>query len=304
MRDQAQGLRELAARARAHPRHGGGPPSTPPGEVSATVRVLALAGGRSGVGRTTLVASLAAALAGRGRAVTVIDADVGRKSLELLFPWAPSRNLGDLLRGEARPEDVVGEASPGVQLISGASVLRGVAALSRGERERLLGCAASLTEGRDIVLVDAGHGVGGGVADLCRAAAEVVLVTDADPASITGAYGLLKVLWGREPRPQARLVVNGVRTAEQGSSVHTRIDRVAARFLGRRVPCLGHVARDDHVARADGSRTPFVLAYPGCPASRCVEALASALLQTVPGTVDQGFWHRLLGGGDGGGVKG
>ena len=59
-------------------------PATPFGPGSAT-RVLAVASGKGGVGKSTVTANLAVALAQRGRAVGLIDADVYGPTIPLMF---------------------------------------------------------------------------------------------------------------------------------------------------------------------------------------------------------------------------
>lgn len=292
MRDQAQRLRELAARARAGDR-GDGPPSSPPA-ASRPGRVLAVASGKGGVGKTSLVANLATVLARRGNRVTVLDADFGLANLDILLNLNPAKNLGHLLRGEARPEEVVQVAGPGLRVIAGASGLQELADLRGEDRRALLASLAPLTGDQDFVLLDAAAGIGRTVVGLCRAAGEVLLVTNAEPTSLTDAYGLVKVIWSRDPGVVVRLVVNGVAGPEEGRGVHARLDEVASRFLHRRLSYLGHIVRDEHVARSARRQIPFVLAYPRCAASRSVEALADTLLESVPVPVDQGFWQRLL----------
>jgi flagellar biosynthesis protein FlhG len=294
VRDQAQRLRELAALARARVEHEDDRPMRGPAAVALPGRVLAVASGKGGVGKTSLVANLAAVLARGGRKVTVLDADFGLANLDILLNLNPARNLGHLLRGEARPEEVVLEAAPGLRVIPGASGLQELAELREEERRELLASLAPLTGGQDFVLVDAAAGIGRNVVGLCRAAGELLLVTNAEPTSLTDAYGLVKVVWARDPEVEVRLVVNGVAGPEEGQAVHARLDQVVDRFLRRRLSYLGHITRDEHVARSARRQAPFVLAYPRCAASRCVEALAEALLESAPVRADQGFWQRLL----------
>ena len=48
----------------------------PPTEISATTRVIAVGSGKGGVGKSSITANLAAALAARGLTVGVLDADI------------------------------------------------------------------------------------------------------------------------------------------------------------------------------------------------------------------------------------
>ena len=88
----------LAAAAESDP----SVPATPFGPGSAT-RVLAVASGKGGVGKSTVTANLAVALAQRGRAVGLIDADVYGPTIPLMFGMtkvAPTSHDGKLVPPE------------------------------------------------------------------------------------------------------------------------------------------------------------------------------------------------------------
>lgn len=289
MKDQAERLRELAADTRREPQV----PAVGAG------RVVAVASGKGGVGKTSLVANLATVLASRGHRVTILDADFGLANLDIVLNLSPKKNLGHLLRGEAAPAEVVLEPVPGLRVIPGATGIEGLADLGEEERRRLLLALAPLTAQAELVLIDTAAGIGRNVIALCEAATEVVVLTNPEPTSLTDAYGLIKVLLGRSPDASIGVVVNSVAGAEEGRAVHRKLDQVVNRFLGRRVGYLGHVERDDCVGRATQRQMPFVSAYPRSPASRCVASLADAVLRQQKSAVRAeadggGFWRRLL----------
>jgi ATP-binding protein involved in chromosome partitioning len=95
----------LAAAVKADPQV----PATPFGPGSAT-RVLAVASGKGGVGKSTVTANLAVALAQRGHAVGLIDADVYGPTIPLMFGMAavaPASHEGKLVPPEAHGVKVV-----------------------------------------------------------------------------------------------------------------------------------------------------------------------------------------------------
>lgn len=285
MRDQAQRLRELARTRQAA------------GPVAADrARVLAVTSGKGGVGKTSLVANLAVALSGRGRQVVVLDADFGLANLDILLNLNPARNLGHLLRGEARPEEIPVEVLPGLRVIPGASGVEELADLDPAARERLVAEAGRLAAGAEFFLIDTAAGIGRNVVDLCAAAREVWVVTNAEPTALTDAYGLIKVLWAREPEARVGVVVNSADDEAAARAVFGRLDEVVRRFLGRAVEWAGYVVRDEHVARAARRQAAFVSAFPRSPAARCVQALADRLLgREAEARGTGGFWRRLAG---------
>jgi flagellar biosynthesis protein FlhG len=266
--------------------------------------VLAVASGKGGVGKTSLVANLGAILARRGRSVMMLDADFGLANLDILLNLSPGKNLGHVFRGEAEAADVVIEVTSGLRVIPGATGIEALADLSDPQRRELLAALAPLSRGQDWTLVDAAAGIGRNVTALCRAAGEVVRVTDPEPASLTDAYGLVKVLWTQSADVSVRVVVNSVAGPNEGRNVHRKLDQVVGRFLGGEVGYLGHIVRDDHVGRAARRQVPFATAYPRSPASRCLEAIVDVILGAEPRAESPGrsFWHRLLAVGGGGQV--
>ncbi len=288
MSDQAARLRALAARSRpaATPSDGGG-------------RVVAVTSGKGGVGKTSLVANLATELAGRSVPVTVLDADFGLANLDILLNLAPAHNLGHLLRGEARGEDVVVTVEQGFRVIPGASGVEALADLDPASRDRVLAELGPLADPGGLLLIDTAAGIGRNVVDLCLAAGEVIVVTNGEPTSLTDAYGLIKVLWGRGPDTRVRLVVNSARDEAEGRAVYDRLAEVVQRFLGRDIAFLGTIVEDAYVRRAARRQAPFVAAYPRSPAARCVARIADDLVRDLPpGGAGAGmFWARLAGAG-------
>jgi flagellar biosynthesis protein FlhG len=287
MTDQAHKLRELAARARATP-------SVP--EETGSGRVLAIASGKGGVGKTNLAANLGAVLARTGHPVTVIDADFGLANLDILLNLNPTKNLGHVFRGEADAAEVVVEVASMFHVIPGASGVEALADLDETQRAELLRGLAPLTGNQEFVLIDTAAGIGRQVVDLCLAAGEVLLVTDPEPTSLTDAYGLVKVLRTRAPAIRVELVVNSAVSAEEGQAVHAKLNQVMARFLGGGLNYLGHIVRDECVGRSAQRQMPFVTAYPRCPAAGCVAELARAVLRghAAQGGGTRGFWNRLM----------
>ena len=80
--DQAQGLRGLRA---ARP-----------------VQVIAVTGGKGGVGKTNVSVNLGVALAQRGRGVMLLDADLGLANVDVLLGLKPRWTLAHVLRRRAR----------------------------------------------------------------------------------------------------------------------------------------------------------------------------------------------------------
>ncbi len=245
-------------------------PSSPP-------PVIAVASGKGGVGKSTVVANLAVAMGRMGRKVLVLDADFSLANLDVLLGLAPRYTIQHFFTGECALSDLVVEGPAGIHVIPAAS---GVADLTRIDPVRRRALAESLQAvamGHHCVLVDAPAGIGDSVVHLARGADRTLIVVSPEPTSLVDAYAAIKVLSSGTDLARIGLIVNGARDSEESHAVHGQIDRVCRRFLGYGVAFDGEVLHDEHVPAAVREQRAVVDLHPHAPASRCFQRLAVRL---------------------------
>ena len=71
------------------------------------VQVIAVTGGKGGVGKTNVSVNLALALADLGRRVVLLDADLGLANVDVLLGLTSKRTLADVIAGECDLRDVL-----------------------------------------------------------------------------------------------------------------------------------------------------------------------------------------------------
>jgi len=271
-------------------------PAAPP-SVSTRLRVIAVASGKGGVGKTNVTANLAVALARQGERVCVLDADLGLANLDVLFGLTPALSLLHVLRGERRLADVIVDGPSGVRIIPAASGAHELTVLAPADRLRLFDELDTLDGSLDVLLVDAAAGISENVLHFTAAAADTLLVITPEPTALTDAYALMKVLAARYHRREFLVAVNMAAGAVDAEAAFARLARVAERFLRVRVEYQGYVPYDDAVPRAVRQQVPVLLAAPGAPASLALTALARRLAARDPATPTGGlqfFFRRLL----------
>lgn len=243
---------------------------------------VAVAGGKGGVGKTSLAANLAVRLADLGRRVLLLDGDLGLANVDLLLGLAPRRTLYDVVRGDCTPAEVLLEGPGGVRILPAASGIPEMANLDDYRRERLVRALAEVTCDRDALLIDTGPGIQQQTIRLAQIADEILVVTTPEPTAFADAYATLKVLAARPLARAPRLVVTMARDLAEAQRVAERVRRVARRFLDLEVELYGVIPRDGAVGRAVRAQRPFVRAYPDSPAATAVRELADRLLAGVP----------------------
>jgi flagellar biosynthesis protein FlhG len=252
--DQAAGLRRLNA-----PR---------------PVKVIAVTGGKGGVGKTVVAVNLGAALARLGRRTMLLDADLGLANADVLLGLRARLNLEHVITGECALEDVIVTAPSGLRVVPASSGSFDMATLARAQHAGLINAFSEILEPVDVLLIDTAAGLGDGVMTFSAAAHHVAVVVCDEPASITDAYGLIKVLTRRQPDCRFEVIANMVDGPGHGRALYDKIARVSQRFLGVAPAYCGFIPHDEYLRSSIRRQSTVVEAYPGSPSARAFVRLA------------------------------
>lgn len=243
-------------------------------ERQKAVQVIAVTAGKGGVGKTTVSINLALALGKMGRKTMLLDADLGLANIDTLLGLQPASNLSHVLAGECSLKDIVMPVYPGVELIPAASGVTRMTELSAREQAGIIGAFDELTGDLDVLIVDNAPGISASSLRFSSAAHEVIVVVCDEPASITDAYAVIKVLSRDHGVDQFNVLVNKTENPRQAREVFTKINRVAERFLDVTLNPIGEIPRDGYLQRSIQEQAGVVLRYPGSASARAFHTLA------------------------------
>jgi len=269
-----------------------------PAQATGSTRVIAVSSGKGGVGKTNSVINLAVAFAMMGKRVLLLDADLGLGNLDVLLGLTPRYNIGHLLRGEKTLSDVLVKGPEGVLILPASSGVHELTELGVEDRLTLLSALENIGAEIDIMIVDTAAGISSNVLFFNTAAHEIVVVVSPEPASITDAYALMKVLYQKHAERRFRLIVNTAKSKTEALAVYKKISLAAERFLGVSVDFLGFVFKDASVPKAVHRQKPVLELYPDSRASRCYREIAETIDSlstdnTLKGGM-QFFWRQVL----------
>ena len=238
------------------------------------VQVIAVGAGKGGVGKTAVSINLALALAKQGKKTMLLDADLGLANIDTHLGLQPTRNLSHVLNGECALSDIVMSVCPGVELVPASSGLARMAELSAQEQAGIIRAFSDLDSELDVLIIDNAPGLSSSMLQFSKAAHKVIVVVCDEPASITDAYAVIKVLSREHDVSRFNVLVNKTDNATQAAEVFSRISRVADRFLDVSLTPIGEVPRDVYLQRAVQEQAGVVLRYPGSISSKAFFALA------------------------------
>ena len=253
------------------------PRSTPPlPGAFHPVRVIAVTGGKGGVGKTNVSVNLAVSLAEMGKRTLLMDADLGLANVDVLL-----------------------EGPEGLIVVPASSGFRHMAELTPAEHVGLVHVFSELQRALDVMVVDTAAGITDSVLTFCQAAQDTVVVVCDEPASITDAYALIKVLARERGLDRVHVIANMVRDPNEGRKLYEKLARVCERFLGDvALHYLGAVPQDDWLRRAVQRQQAVVKAYPGSPSARAIAEIARTTARWQPPVGARGnvefFVERLI----------
>lgn len=261
-------------------------------------RVLAITGGKGGVGKTLTTANLGLCLANLGMRTLLIDGDFGLANLDVVMGVRVKHTIDDVLAGEQELSSVVVRCPQGVDVIPASSGVLKVPELGSLQKLALLDKIEGLNEEYDVVIIDTPAGVSKSVQTWTASSGDVVVVATPEPTSLADAYATMKILNQSTQENRFKLIVNMARAEEEALRVYERLSSLAEEYLNVRVEYLGCVLFDEAMRSSVRERVPCVQRYPFSPASASMRNIAKSLTTQPHENVTKGtaqfFWRRMI----------
>jgi flagellar biosynthesis protein FlhG len=242
-------------------------------------RLVAVASGKGGVGKTFFSITLSHALARRGQRTLLFDGDLGLANIDIQLGLMPQYDLGSVIAGKLSLNQAAMQYEPGgFDVIAGRSG-SGTLANIPLSRLQIMGEDLALMAARyDRVVLDLGAGVEKSVRQLARSADTVLVVTSDEPTSLTDAYAFIKITALERPNTDIRVVVNASNSTREGERTYQTLFKACQGFLKISPPLAGIIRRDARVRECIRNQTPILIRSPSSEAAMDVEAIADRLL--------------------------
>lgn len=242
-------------------------------------RVVAVASGKGGVGKTWFSISLGQALAQSNRRVLLVDCDVGLANVDVQLGLNPRVDLQQAYMGEVDFSHAISSVDPlGFDVLPGRARISCVNGLDASMVGWLLGELRQIVSRYDIVILDLPSGVEFGVREFMRHADHEIIVTTSEPTALTDAYALIKATQRYRRNSVPKMICNFADDGVAGRRTLEGLSRVCNRFLGVEPQQLGVIRRDPRVPDAISQQVPLLQCYPGSDAARDVAATAKIFL--------------------------
>ena len=261
-------------------------------------RVISLTSGKGGVGKTTSTVNLAIALSRLGNKVLILDADFSLANVNVLLGMKPLHTLQHVFEQNLPVKQIVMDGPENVSVIPAGSGVDWLATLDTAFRQRLVHEVEEVASQYDYLLVDTAAGIGPEVQYFNGAAAEMVVVVNEEPTSLTDAYALIKLVHQQYGQKNISILLNGVSSEQAAKRTFVRLADALEQFLHIQVSYAGFIPFDKAVNEAICQQKALVELYPGAPAARGYSSFArqidACFYQPRPHGGVQFFFEQLL----------
>jgi flagellar biosynthesis protein FlhG len=245
-------------------------------------RLIAVASGKGGVGKTWFSITLSHALARQGKKVLLFDGDLGLANIDVQLGLMARRDLNDVIEGHLPLENVIETCEAGgFDVIAGRSGHGSLSALPLPRLSELVEQIRGLLARYDAIIIDLGAGIDRTVRFMAAAADTGIVVTTDEPTALTDAYAFIKLSHAAGHGDNIRVVVNMTASEKEGEATYNTILKACRNFLKISPPLLGIIRLDKKVREAIRAQTPLLTRSPNAEAAGDIEKVAARVAAEI-----------------------
>lgn len=257
-------------------------------------KVITITSGKGGVGKTTISANIASALAMLGKKVVAIDADIGLRNLDVVMGLENRivYDLVDVIEGRCRLRQAMikDKRLSDLYLIPAAQT-RDKMAVSPSDM--LLVCD-ELRQKMDYIIIDSPAGIERGFRNAIAPADEVLIVTNPEVSAVRDADRIIGLLEAEEKGP-GRLILNRLKPEMVARGDMLSIEDVLDILA---IDLIGVIPEDETILISSNRGTPVAMSgLNGSSASQAFRNVAQRLQGDVVPFIDlsakTGILNRL-----------
>jgi len=226
------------------------------------INVLAVTGGKGGVGKTSVAVNLAIALSDLNKKTMLLDADFGLSNIDVMLGLRAKRNLHHVLQNKCNVEDIIIPGPHGVDVIPASSGIAEMANLSVHEYMGIIDSITELNPSLDYFVIDTAAGISNSVSLFTQLANNILIVVCDEPASLADAYALIKVLSKKGVKKKFQVITNMVESSAHGERLFAQLEKVSNHFLEVSLEYFGYIPEDEYIKKAIKKQLSVLDAYP------------------------------------------
>ncbi len=235
-------------------------PNQADGLLTDKAKIVSVASGKGGVGKTLIAVNFSIALGQRGYRVLLFDVDVGFANAEILMGTVPRFTIKDFLRGRVALEDAIFKTPYEVDLISTGMDVEDIVAFNLQAKGNVYNDFQRIAGKYEYVVFDFPPGFKENLEEFYVQSDHLLLVTTPEPTSLVNAYTFVKIMSVKGLDSESfHLVLNMVRDMRDGRKIADKFIAVVEKFTGIVISSAHLIKYDQSVKESVVHQIPFVV---------------------------------------------
>jgi flagellar biosynthesis protein FlhG len=252
----------------------GQPATTAINAAAAPVRVIAVAGGKGGSGKTSIAVNLAWSLAEQGQRTLLLDADLGMANVDVLLGLETRHTLLEVVSRQLPLEKIIHNVTTNLMVIPAASGASQLTRLGTRECAGLVHAFSDLKQPLDALVIDTATGLSESVASFCRASTEVLVVVTNEPAGMRDSAAQIRTLSTEYGIARFHVLTNRVDSFAAGKALFRELLQHFSDEYDCMLTHAGSIPADEHLHQAALAHRPVVAASPRSRSAMALRNLA------------------------------
>ncbi|NOX90046.1 MAG: MinD/ParA family protein [Calditrichaeota bacterium] len=250
------------------------------GSNGRSCEIIAITSGKGGVGKTTVSVNLAIDLQQMNKKVLVVDADLHLGNVDLILGIRTTRTIADVVKKNISLKDVIIHTNAKIDILPASSASLDLIESELSVLHKLAHAFNDFNHNYDYIIIDTGAGIAMTVLSFLLGADKIGVIITPDPASITDAYAVIKVVKSVNKNIPVFLTSNMVNHSDEGDILYKKMNLMVHKFLDSFILFGGSIIRDEMIARSVKKQRPFILDHPNSSAANSIRALNRRILQS------------------------
>ncbi|MCD6375101.1 MAG: MinD/ParA family protein [Caldisericaceae bacterium] len=266
------------------------------GKTLQKTQIIAITSGKGGVGKTTIAVNMAIAWQQLGKKVLLIDADLYLGNVDLNLGIRSEKTIADVVKKDLELSEVIIKTPMKIDVLPASSASLDLIESENEILEKLAEKFKRFENSYDYIILDTGAGIALNVLSFLLGSDKIGVVITPDPASITDAYAVIKVVKSVNKNLPVYLIGNMVNHADESDVLFKKMNLMVHKFLDSQIYYGGALLKDDMVARSVKKQRPFILEHPNGLAANAVRGMVRRFMQalTANGFASKNIFERVL----------
>lgn len=241
--------------------------------------VIAVASGKSGVGKTWFAVTLAHAFSFFKKKTLFFDYDLGLTNIGTQLGLSIENDVDGIISGKITLNQAIHHCDKTkLDIVTGRSGYVGLSSIPTGRLQIIGDDLCLLAPIYDKVVIDVGDSVGKNGRVLPSFAQNIIALCTSEPESLTEVYAYIKIMTMEYPKNSISIVINKAETISEGRRSYATLLNACQNYLNISPKLLGIVRRDTRVRDAIRNQSPIINRYPTSEATEDVIAIVKKIL--------------------------